>query len=306
MTEPLSDEKEADSGGEAGEAAAVGRPVGRVLTLSVCGALICAFLVVDFDTAHRVSFPSTELLMAMMVGLCIAQVNLIAVWASLAPGNIVLRISWSVLLGMATWYAFLLGGEVHAPVKRQDAILLGAVLLAAVVILQIPLWIAKKVFRWRLTRGVEDAEQFLLEDRQFHLQHLFVATFLLAVALSPLRSVLPLGTDEAFHSVDGTLFVMLGAVVLCNLVVTIPCIWWSFVSTAAAMWLVLVWLVYCVALTAVEFGGLCAVFGPPGGPANLEFGFFFYVLNVSQCAAVFGTLRIFRALGFRLVRMPAP
>ena len=32
----------------------------------------------------------------------------------------------------------------------------------------------------------------------------------------------------------------------------------------------------------------------------------FYVLNVSQCAAVLGTLRILRVIGFRMVRTPLP
>ena len=42
---------------------------------------------------------------------------------------------------------------------------------------------------------------------------------------------------------------------------------------------------------------------PPG--QGMEAALVFYLLNLSQCAAVLGTLLIFRAIGFRLVRMPA-
>jgi len=39
---------------------------------------------------------------------------------------------------------------------------------------------------------------------------------------------------------------------------------------------------------------------------DLKIAVLFYVLNLAQCAAVPGTLLIFWAIGFRLVRMPAP
>jgi hypothetical protein len=287
--------------GDAVEAAAAARPSGKFVTWSACVAIACAFLVADF-VAPQLPYRIWQWLEAVLVGLCIAQVNLIAVWAALAPGNIVLRISWSFLLGMTMWYALLLGGRAYTFCDRSDAIVLGAVLLAALAILQFPLWVAKKVFRWRLTRGAEDAEQFLLEDRQFHLQHLFVATFLVAVAMSPLRSVLPPGTNDGFHLRHVTV-VILGAAVLCNLAVTIPCIWWAFSSTKTVVRLFLWWPLYCAALTAVEFGGLCAILGSAWSHA-MEDGLVLFVINLSQCGAVFGTLLVFRAIGFRLVRMP--
>ena len=58
------------------------------------------------------------------------------------------------------------------------------------------------------------------------------------------------------------------------------------------------WLLYCGVLTAVEFGSLCALLGP----ADAGVGLFFYIANVSQCATVFGSLLVLRALGFQLVR----
>ncbi len=49
----------------------------------------------------------------------------------------------------------------------------------------------RKVFRWRLTRRPDDTAASLQEDRQFQIQHLLVATVLVALALSPLRRMLP-------------------------------------------------------------------------------------------------------------------
>ncbi len=174
-------------------------PGGRWLPWVVAAVLVCAFLFVDIITPQQIR-PSrgSEWVFALLVGFCIGQVNLIAVWASLAPGNIVLRASWSLLLTMAMWYGLILGVEIahrspinYVSMTRSDAILLIIVLLVGVAILQIPLWIAKKVFRWRLTRRPDDTAASLQEDRQFQIQHLLVATVLVAIALSPLRRMLP-------------------------------------------------------------------------------------------------------------------
>ena len=99
---------------------------------------------------------------------------------------------------MAMSYGLILGVEVayrsrltYSYMTQSDAILLIVTLLASVAVLQIPLWIARKVFRWRLTRRPDDIEASLQEDRQFHLQHLMMATVFVALALSPLHRVLP-------------------------------------------------------------------------------------------------------------------
>ena len=300
------------------------RPGGRMLVWGVAAALICVFLVVDFFTPRYFVARNTseQLLMALLVGLAIGQVSLIAVWTSLAPGNIVLRVSWSLLLTMAMGYGLILGGRTDLTwlagaigphwrlwMTREDAIVLIAALLASVVVLQIPLWIAKKVFRWRLTRQPDDTEASLQEDRQFNLQHLLIAMFLLAVALSPLRHVLPAPIPTDFISISkAQMFAVLGVVILCNLVMTIPCIWWAFASTKSIVRFFLGWLLYCAAVAAVEFGCIfgciCAYFGRPYGETT-EIALDFYVMNLSQCAAVLGTLWILRAIGFRMVRTPA-
>jgi hypothetical protein len=278
------------------------RPVGRLAVIVACAIAVGLFIGVDFATGLMTYRGNQwEWPLAVFVGLCIAEVNLIAVWSSLAPGNIVTRLSWSLLLAAAMWYALVLGVRIHHPMQFPDAVVLGISLLGSVIVLQVPLWIAKKVFRWRLLGRQTDPERMQLEDRQFEIRHMLLATFLLSVALSPLRQVLPpRGTDA--YILDGELFAMLGAAILCNLVVTIPCIWWAFVSATKATRLALIWLYYCAAITAVEYAIISAMIH---FPRDREFAVYLFIINIPQCAVVFGALRIFRALGFRLVRMPA-
>jgi hypothetical protein len=95
---------------------------------------------------------------------------------------------------------------------------------------------------------------------------------------------------------------MLSLLVVVNLLVAVPCIWGAFARVSIIVPLALAWLVYCAIITAIEFGVLVSIFGP--GPPE-EVPYWIYVLNVSQCATVFGTLLILRALGFRLVRVPS-
>jgi hypothetical protein len=310
MTEPPIDRSENERDRSADATTAAVQPRSRLLVWVIVAVLMGGFFVIDVITTC--SWLCGEgipyWLPAVVFGLCIGQLNLIATWASLAPGNIVLRISWSFLLTMSMWYSLVLGNQdtwgmtSSSEMSRSDAVLLMIILLSSVAILQIPLWIAKKVFRWRLTRQPDDTAASLQEDRQFHLQHLLIAAFLLAVALSPLRQVLPPGQIDSLE-LDGKMCVLLAVTVLCNLVVTIPCIWWAFASRRKSMLFAFAWPVYCAVLTAVEVGILYATVGSLR-PEWQETVVIFYVANLSQCAVVLGTLWILRTIGFRMVRLP--
>jgi hypothetical protein len=187
---------------------------------------------------------------------------------------------------------------------RSAAIALGLLLFAGAAIAQIPLWIAKTVFRWRLTQG-DGVAELPAGPWQFNLQHLLLAMFLWAVALSPLRKVLPPGPiDDLVPPAEALLF--LGVFIVGSMLVAVPCIWGDFASTAAIVPLALGWLVYCGVLTGAEFLVSVAIAGhvqPPGSGAIFVF---LFLLNVFQCAAVFGTLLIYRTLGFRFVRARPP
>ena len=158
MSEPSIDPQPVEDRPEPATLAAIAQPIDRVLLWSVIGTLVGLFFVVDVITPGETpNSPGSEWIFAVLIGVCIGQLNLIAVWASLAPGNIVIGASTSLLLTLTMWYGVILGNRVDRfpylglthrkpGIARSDALLLIAILLVGVVVLQVPLWIARSDF----------------------------------------------------------------------------------------------------------------------------------------------------------------
>ncbi len=283
------------------------RPVrqpGRIVVCAASTVLIGLFLTLDFS-APRIP-ENARLWQAVAIGICAAQMSLIATWAVLAPGNIVVRLPWSFLLVTAMWYALVLGiqNAEAGHFKLEEAFLEGAFLVVGFAGAQVPLWLVKKVFRWRLIHGADDAAQSPTGPWQFRLWHLLLATFLIAVALSLIRKELSSGTIA--HSpwdageLDAGLFVfalsiLLAAMLVCTVLITVPCAWGAFhMSRPTIRQALIMGLIWC-AVSLVLF----SVLGPPN---HWEAGAALLLFIVCQGATIFGTLLIYRALGFRLVR----
>lgn len=275
-------------------------PSANAPKLSVIGLVVCAFLAVDFVTPRFIE-ELDEFAMMVLIGICIGQINLIAIWSAFAPGNVVVRLPWSILLGVLMWYALVLGFRSESGYfSLGDAAVLGIVLFSGLVVLQIPLWIAARVFRFRLATWDAPAIQTEGARSQFYIRHIMLGmVFLsLALALAPARMVLPEG-DLNNLDMGGELLVLLVAMVICNIVVTVPCIWGAFLKWLVVAPIAVGWLVYCAILTGMEYLILCVLLGAPGDD---EVPFLMYLMNITQCATVFGTLLILRGLGFQLVR----
>ena len=118
----------------------------RELSLLATAGIVAAFAIVDYNAPAEFGRQSGWLF--TLLGICVAQVTLIAAWAVFAPGNIVVRLPWSLLLGMMMWY-ILAFGQRRAGYRSEDTLVLGIVLLLGVTVLQVPLWIAKYVFGYR-------------------------------------------------------------------------------------------------------------------------------------------------------------
>jgi hypothetical protein len=265
------------------------------------GLAVIGFLVFDFVAPAAMEFDPHWIWPPMLlIGVCVGQINLIATWGALGPGNVVVRLPWSILLGLLTWYSLALGFRTWTPMnmRNDEVFLLGAVLLGGLVVAQIPLWIAGKSFRWRLVDLEDPAIQPTGGPLQFSLWHMLLGMVFVALALGLGRLVLPSVEFRGFH-LDDELIAILAAMVVTNLVMTVPCIWGALVKSNPVP--PLVWPAYCGVVTAVEFGVLCGVLGSPGPDAGEVFVAFF-LLNLSQCATVYFVLRIFRAVGFLLVQ----
>jgi hypothetical protein len=275
----------------------------QVRNLLVTGAVICALLGANVLTPlvldlHR------DWLVAIMLGICIGQLNLVATWAALAPGNILVRLPWSLLLTVWMWQALVVGNRLRfSGFSRAQAILLGVVLLFGLFVAMAPLAIAARFFRWRLLgwrREVASDDRAAVKV-QFNLRHLLLSMFLLSLAMAMVRCILPEGQGWEIAT-DDELYVLLPAVAFCNVVVTIPCIWGAFASPRRLPLLAAGWFAYCALLTGAEIGFFVFLLGPP--PEDLlEIFSVIYLMNLMQCLTVFGVLLIFRAIGFRLVRV---
>jgi hypothetical protein len=175
--------------------------------------------------------------------------------------------------------------------------------LSGFIALQVPLWIARIRYRWRLAWQFEDVSESLQDNLQFTLRHLLVAVFLISLALSPFRLVFPAENPGSWSEHSDTPGIFL-AMISFNYVATIPCIWLAFLAIPKLIRLTLVWLVCCAILTAIVFGGLFALIGPPPR-GELTLALEFYALCLSQGVAVLVGLLVLRYVGFRLVRMHA-
>lgn len=153
--------------------------------------------------------------------------------------------------------------------------------------------------RLRSDPHAEDAVPY--GPTQFHLRHILLGMLLVSVALAPVHLVLPQGSFDAvpFQAKAVVVFVV---VAVSNFLLMTACVWGAFLPARWIFPLLLIGPVLSGIVTLVEFGSLDLALGPAPG----EVGKILYLINISKCAAVFGSLLIFRAVGLRLVRARSP
>lgn len=263
-------------------------------------ALIALFLTADYLTPSGFG-PRFDYWMAFLLGVYIAQVNLIAMWAALAPGNVLTRLPWSLLLATSMWIATVLGMPEHETRGTLgEARALAVVLLISVFIAQVPLWIASRAFRWRLVSWQTSREDAMRGKAQFQIRHVMISMVFLSIALGLSRLVVSGLKPSAFHWED-EFAALLIAMTVSNLIVTVPCIWGAFVPVRFLAPACIGWALYCAFISVTEVGILIMILGSPGDEPVFQI---FTLMNLTQGAAVFGTLLILRAMGFQLLRIP--
>jgi hypothetical protein len=271
----------------------------------VVPAVIAAYLGCDLAVGGIFELgPQREALLALLLGLYLAQINLIAIWAALVPGRVIVRWPWAWFLAALMWYAMILGNRIHDGWReprfdRSDALTLGAVLLFGVIAAQVPLWIARR-WQWRLVPEAPDASDVPQDERQFSLRQLLLGMVLLSVALGMGRWILPPGS--AGVDLNHELPILLPVLAIVNMLVVLPCIWGAFLEWRLLPVLAVVWFMYALVVTAIEIGVLVAFLGPAGD----DIFSMFLLFNLAQCLAVTGTLMVLRVAGFRLIRQGVP
>lgn len=280
-----------------------------VAAIVVAAIVVAAFLFVDlsiprlFERPHQ--FPNwlMQMFSAAALGLCIGQLNLVATWAVFAPGNLALRLPWALLLTVLIWYALILGNRAYNPqFTLEEAVIAGMALIGGSLGAQVPLWIASRLAHVRLVQATQDAQDDERQRGQFRMRHVLAGMVLLSLALAPLRALLPQGDTLWPRDFPYLQFAaVLGAMGVCNLLITVPCIWGAFLPSRKLPSVAVGWAVYCAVLTVLEATFLIAVSARP--PNILEHFWVLYFGNLVQCLVVFGVLLLFRAIGFQLVRV---
>ncbi len=233
-----------------------------------------------------------------LIGICVAQVNLIALWAALAPGGIAWRLPWATLLVSGMWYALVIGIRlIHGRYPRGEAIMLGGILLVGLLLAQLPLWVAAKIWRHRFYPPRAEAS-LAGTARQYNLRQLMIGMGLLSVILGVARWVLPPGDWwQVRFTVE--MFIVLAIVSVVNLGVTLPAIWILSIRELRGIAISLCLLIpYCIFITMMELLVIGIAMGR-SGPSDNWMGLFLF--NAGQIFAVVATLGVLRWQGFRLL-----
>lgn len=230
-----------------------------------------------------------------LFGLCIAEVNLIALWGVMAPGRFLLRLPWAGALLTIMWYTLVIGNNLsEMSFQLHDALQLGLVLLLCLPAAMVPLAFVRLYFGWRIQRR---ADVEVREQISFTL--LLGGMTLLAVLLGMGRAVLP-ATELRISPLEPELIFLLAAVVGFNLLQTTPAIWVAFLPWRIAGAYAASAIAYAVVLSVAEIGVISLVLGAP--PNFVEILMIFTSMNLAQILLVLGTLVSLRLLGFKLMR----
>ena len=261
----------------------------------VVGTIIFASLVVNVASSSVVYQSDSGLVSSVLVGIFVgwisAQINLIAIWASMAPGSSIVRLPWAVLLMIGIWLSVL------QPWDSGDRALLVAALITAQVMAQIPFRIASWARGYRVRFDSIDRET---ESRQFGIKSVLIGTGLVAVAMSLLRFSAPteLSLDIPQRKLMVTC-VMLTPAFITNGIMTWPSVWLAFCSQARLLRIAFKIVPFLVLAAGIELAVMISILGPPGEGWFPVFALL-VALNTTQCFVAFAVIRCLRKLGFRL------
>lgn len=288
--------------------------VRRRAILVIAGYLAFDFLLPIVLWAAEPRSAGAAWLVAGVAGVFVSQLDLIAIWGIWGPGHFLRRLWW-IFLAAAAWLATVLGIRLpNSYMPLEFFVQLGMMIFAGTLLLQFPLWLARRLNGRRL---IDDNRSPSAPENtaQFRLKDIMLLMVLLSVALALGRLVLPRQPHElADRAASRSLMAMM---VLSSLIpvvmlafinglVALPWAWIAFAEKKWLDWCKVAWPWYCVGLSAVEFLVAFVLFGPGLQAARTEetvaVGASILALNFGQYLPVMITLLVFRGAGIRLVR----
>ncbi len=282
----------------------------------IIGGLMLAFLLVDLGIPR--SFDLRKPYVAVvLLGLCAGQLTMIAIWAALAPGSVLLRLPWALSLGTLMWYGLILGNHLRAALsaslfgmrgrfyepsllQRPEALTLGVMVLTSVIVLQVPFWLMNLVFRWKLV-WAEDPHG--LERHQFNLRHLIAGTILFAILLAIGREIMPKSgtlTLVAEREMWQLYFVALS---VATALVSLPAATLVVLGAQRRLLLTLGWVVYTILLSIAEYSLLSLLLGTPPASQQAESRLMILLLQFAHGGSVIVSLLVLSFAGLRLARL---
>ncbi len=236
-------------------------------------------------------------LVFMCVGAIGAQGALHAVWCVLAPVGFIKRLAVGVGTGLILFGAWALGflvSEKFLPPDFREIVRTGLLCLPLMAIaIQSPLWLARTCFGWRVARGGDPSRPS--GGATFALRDIFIATAVVALALSAARLAVPdsVSSDDEFLL---PLAITVLAAAGISLLTTLPAV----VATLRAR---RIWLALPAALlldVMIVVGFIEIVSAIEGSPPPWQAYVFLAYMAVSFFVCLSGVLLVARGLGFRL------
>lgn len=236
-----------------------------------------------------------SVLWGAMFGVAIGQVTLIGTWSTFASQRAAVRF-WRALLMLVGLSLLLLSG-MHLEGSEIDlpallAILSGLVFVCFAMV-QLPLWMAARLFGWQFTQADDVPENSVGRKWQFHIKHIIAVMLLSAVLLAAWQwgvvEMLPTKLQRAATVILVYVFPMF------NPLVSLPWIWITFQPRRRLLVSAITGIAISVMVTLVQQWVLLSFH-------NFEPSEFLLILsiNICQCLTVAGVLLLFRWNGYRL------
>jgi hypothetical protein len=227
----------------------------------------------------------------IVLGVIFSQIVLIAVWTALGPFSVFARMAGGVILSTLLGLA-LVACTRHSGVGAAQWFWF-LIVTSQWLVIQIPFWVLRLCFGWRLAHGREEIAQSDQSEMQFGIRQLLAWTALVAITLGIGRWLLPEDLTGGRDAKEMTaIFCVLTSF---NCLLAWPVVWASLARRRVPLWLIAA-AFCCVALTVAEIATFESAMGPRGDNE------FVWIMNSIEVLAASVALLIARATGFRLVR----
>jgi hypothetical protein len=236
---------------------------------------------------------------AIILGCGFAQASVAAAWMALGPLPFQVRAPCSAVWALLAAILLVLNFAINNR-GADEGILLGASFVGVWLFVQIPLWIGRGIYRFRLESWIESSPFAIVGEHQFGIRQLLIVTAAAAAAMGFGRlMILGIGADEQRISLGGPqveMMVVVGLFILCNTLVAFTVITGPLLPRH---WLFAVALGCCVAavITLVEW----TFFRLVGGPSRQQALVIIVGMNAVQFGWLLLNLVALRLAGYRLI-----